>query len=328
MADASDTVPLFRPRPHLRICLPMTLTLTELERIAAWCDTSAELAFVRRRAEETFFEPDEGPVDYAPELGDVASRRRRFLGWFLFDFVLPDGSRPAELAARRLFDGEQRAAAVEAVGRARYVQVVVASVMPGRGALLELEEERFEVRSRAWARLMRRDALVLAHLVPVRPGVWLPGPGWLEWPVAVGPNMRRELRQYQPDPIEVERVLQGRHRRDTDDLQRPRDETLAEAVHRMTEAAKEAGRPGLVRSEEEWRTLVLRHLLTSDITAFAREVIALVGDVEDVRELNQWMALAQNIWNTTPQPDRGGLSAYELATRTSRREPQIDSWRD
>jgi hypothetical protein len=303
----------------------MTLTLTELERIAAWCDNCSELAAVRSAAGDRFFgTAGEGPVDYAPELGDVASRKRRFLGWFLFDFVLPDGSQPAELAARSLFDGEQRAAAVDAVGRARYVQAVVASVMPGRGALLELEEERFEVRSRAWARLMRRDALVLAHLVPVRPGVWLPGPGWLEWPVAVGPNMRRELRQFQSDPIEIERVLQGRHRRDTGDFQRPRDETLAEAVHHMTEAATGAGRPGLVRSDEEWQTLVLRHLLNSDITAFAQDVVAWVGEVQDAAELNQWMALAQNIWNATPQPDRDGRTAYELAS-TSLQNPETES---
>ena len=96
----------------------------------------------------------------------------------------------------------------------------------------------------------------------------------------------------------------------------------------MTAAAKTAGRLGLMRSEAEWEALVLRHLDDADITAFAREVIALVGEVEDVLELNQWMAFAQNIWNTTPQPDRGGLSADQLARQSPQRELEIESWHD
>jgi len=246
----------------------------------------------------------------------------------MFQSTLPDGQHPASLAAHELLQGEERATALRAIAGARFVFAVVASIMPGRGAILELEEERFEVRSRTWAQLMRRDALVQAHLVPVRPGVWLPGPGWLEWPAVVGPNMRRELRRYQNDPIEVERALQGRSRSEETAVERPTDATLSEAVARMTAAAAEANRPGLVRSEAEWEQLVLRHLHASDITAFARDVVALVGDINDVHELNQWMALAQNIWNATPEPDRGGRSAYELASQSPRREYELDSWRD
>lgn len=246
----------------------------------------------------------------------------------MFKSTLPDGEQPSAVAARRLFEGAQQAEALRAVSQARYIMAVVSAVVPGRGALLELEDERFEVRSRTWAQVMRRDAPVLAHLVPSRPGVWLPGPGWLEWPASVGPNMRGELRRYQPDPIEVERILQGRSRNQASDIERPRDATLAGAVARMTEAATSAGRPWLVRAEVDWEALVLRHLNDADVTAFAREVIAWVGDVDDVRELNQWMALAQNIWNTTPQPDRGGLSAYELAPQSSHREIELDSWHD
>lgn len=305
----------------------MALTSSDLERIAAWCDTCPELEAARNGAWAAFFGTDEdGPADYGPDLGDYASRHRRFLGWFMFQGTLPDGEHPAELAAHRLFEGEQRATAVRAVAGARYVMAVVSAVIPGRGVILELEDERFEIRSRAWAQLMRRDAPVLAHLVPVRSGVWLPGPGWLEWPAAVGPNMRRELHQYQADPIEVERVLQGRSRRATSEIDRPKDATLAEAVARMTEAARNAGRLGLVHPEADWRALVLRHLDSADFTAFAREVIAWAGEAADVRELNHWMALAQNIWNTTPQPDRGGRTAYELASQSSRRELEIESW--
>jgi hypothetical protein len=32
-----------------------------------------------------------------------------------------------------------------------------------------------------------------------------------------------------------------------------------------------------------------------------------------VEDVNKWMSLAINIWNTTPQPDRGGQSAAELS---------------
>jgi len=39
-----------------------------------------------------------------------------------------------------------------------------------------------------------------------------------------------------------------------------------------------------------------------------------VGDVPSLDELNRWMALAMNIWNTTPQPDRGGRTAQELSS--------------
>lgn len=306
----------------------MALTSTDLDRIAAWCDTCAELAVARRAAWDRFFGTDEGgTTDYLPEVGAPVSRHRRFLGWFMFQAAMPDGRHPAESAAHALFEGADQAAAVRAVAGARYVMAVVSAVIPGRGAILELEDERFEVRSRPWARLMRRDAAVFAHLVPVRPGVWLPGPGWLEWPVAVGPNMRREMRRYQPDPVEVERVLQGRSRSEVSDFERPKDASLAEAVARMTEAASRAGRTGLVRSQAEWAGLVLRHLDDLDITAFAREVIDWAGDVDDVQELNQWMALAQNIWNTTPQPGRGGRSAYELASQSASEDQSIESWR-
>lgn len=307
----------------------MAITGSDLERIAAWCDTSAELASARTAAWDLFFGTGEaGPADYGPVLGEYASRQRRFLGWFLFHATLPDGQRPAEVAARQLFEGEQLSAAVRAFAQARYVMAVVLTVMPGRGVVLGLEEERFEVRSRAWAQLMHRDAPLLTHLVPVRPGVWLPGPGWLEWPVSIGSNMRREMRQYQPGPIEVERVLQGRSDPGAKDIERPKDATLAEAVARMTEAAVREGRLGLVRSEAEWEALVLSHLDNRDITAFMQEIVARADEVQGVAELNQWLALAQNIWNATPQPDRAGRTAYELASRSSRQELEIESWHD
>jgi len=32
----------------------------------------------------------------------------------------------------------------------------------------------------------------------------------------------------------------------------------------------------------------------------------------DEAELQEWTDLLTNIWNTTPQPDRGGLTALEM----------------
>jgi hypothetical protein len=40
-----------------------------------------------------------------------------------------------------------------------------------------------------------------------------------------------------------------------------------------------------------------------------------VGTATSVEDLDRWLQLAMNIWNTTPQPDRGGASAYELSRR-------------
>jgi hypothetical protein len=43
-----------------------------------------------------------------------------------------------------------------------------------------------------------------------------------------------------------------------------------------------------------------------------KDVIAGKGEPADVDELQGWLDLAMNIWNNTPQPDRGGKSATEL----------------
>lgn len=75
-------------------------------------------------------------------------------------------------------------------------------------------------------------------------------------------------------------------------------------------------------SAGEWKALVLEHLNSADITAFAKEVIKRTGDVQDVGDLQRWLDLAVNIWNNTPQPDRGGRSANEITRRRrSRRRP-------
>ncbi len=194
---------------------------------------------------------------------------------------------------------------------------IVASVLPGRSVLLEIEDERFEIRDRHWSRSLTAQAAVLAHLVPTgRRGQWLPGPGWLEWPIRIGPQMRESLRTFQMEPLDVERLLQSQARPE-DELRPvpPQDATLEEAVARMTTAARAARLSRLVMSAPEWEAIVIRHMGAPDVTAFTQEIVERVGNAKSVQDLDRWLQLAMNIWNTTPQPDRGGKSAYELLRR-------------
>ncbi len=314
----------------------MAFTSTQLEELVEWCATSAELRVARDEARQTFFGDDEpSPAQYWPGTEDRTSRSRRFLGWFMLDVRLPGGLQPAEVAAQHVCKGEVLAQATTAIRGARFVTAVIAAILPGRGARLEIEDEHFDIRSRAWAQMMRRGGTAMAHLLPIRADVWLPGPGWLELPIALGPGMRRELKtRLQPTPVEVERVLQGRGTGPGDRVAaaQPEDATLAEAVARITRAAEAAGRSGLVLSPEAWQRLVLQYMDDLAATAFMKDVLERVGPAEDVNELNQWLGLARNIWNTTPQPSHDGKTARELAEedgQPSDGEPleSVDAWR-
>lgn len=106
-------------------------------------------------------------------------------------------------------------------------------------------------------------------------------------------------------------MLQGRAAEDARPKP-PEDETMDAAVTRMTEAAREAGNESLILSPAEWATLVQRCMADPDLMVFAREIIDRVGDVAEVDASNDRIALAHNIWNNTPQPDRGGKTANEL----------------
>ena len=66
---------------------------------------------------------------------------------------------------------------------------------------------------------------------------------------------------------------------------------------------------------EEWRRLVLQQMAGTDPNAFVAEIMRRAGRVADIDDLNRWFALANNIWNATPQPDRRGKSAYELVAQ-------------
>jgi len=296
----------------------MAFTASQLEEISAWCADSRDLAAHRRVAQSEFFGEEDGrPVSYWEGAGDQTSRQRRFLGWFMFDFRLPDDRRPAQVGVELLYRGADLVEALEAVRRTRFVLAIVRSTDGRRSSFLELEEERFEVRNPIWARMLSRGSTVVAHLVPVRNRCWLAGPGWLEWPVGIGPNMRRDLKKFQPNPIEIERLMQGRVSDGGHENLReipPQCLTLEAAVARLTTAATDAGRPELVLSVEEWRALVLRHMADTDANAYFSEIIGRIGSATSVEDLNLWLGLVNDIWNATPQPDRGGKTASELST--------------
>jgi len=287
-----------------------------IEEIGAWCLSSVELVAQQREARRLFFgEDDPRPVKYWPGAGEVNSRERRFLGYFMFDYALPSGEKPAAVAVKRLYSGELQAEALRAVSQTRFVLAVVKSKIQ-RSVYLELEEESFEVRSPIWAANVAVRQAMLAHLVPVRQGYWLPGPGWLVWPFSMGPGLRERLKRFQLDPISTERFLQSRIDSPEQEARPspPRDSTLEKAVARLTEWAREKGHAGLVMPADEWAALVLKHMTkeSTDAGGFFQVALGRLEKPPSEKELQEMLGLLMNIWNNTPQPDRGGRSANQL----------------
>ena len=286
-----------------------------IEEMAAWCWASPDLADARDEARKTFYgDEDSRSIGYRDGADTETSRRRRFLGWFMFGHTLPDGRVPAEAAAEALYGGLALEEACASIRGSRYVLAIVVSLIPGRSVFLELEDERFEVRDKEVSRLLDRGNALATWLIPSRRGLWLVGPGWLEWPYKIGPNMRRELSKFQMDPVDVDRSLRTPTEEESSDRepQYPRDRTLEDAVVRMTAAARAEGRERLVMSSEEWTRLVLDHLPNHDAIGFSQHIAERVGDVPTFDDLNRWLSLAMNIWNNTPQPDRDGMTAFEM----------------
>jgi len=300
----------------------MPLTNSIVEQLTEWCALSDTLADVRSKARSDFFGYDEpGTIKYMAETGEINGRERRFLGWFGFSFKLPAGKHPVELAAAALLTGVGLTSALKSIQQARYVMAITTMVRPGKGVYLELEDEEFEVDSRILSRVLYKDDALCAHIIPVGRGRWLVCPGWLVWPTRLGPGIRSRLKKFQLDPVKLERFLQQRSSTEEKRLriEHPRDNTLEKAVARMTEAAQAEGKDSLVRSVEEWKALVLPCMKTSDITKFSKEVVKMVGKVSSLDDLNRLIAIAMNIWNATPQPDRGGKTAYEMGQQFDNR---------
>ncbi|MDA1002725.1 MAG: hypothetical protein O3B31_05165 [Chloroflexi bacterium] len=97
--------------------------------------------------------------------------------------------------------------------------------------------------------------------------------------------------------------------------------TFEEAVAEMAALAERIGRPALARSADEWRALVQSHLEGPSYTAFVDDVRRGAEPFDDLDQANEVLSLALQIWNATPQPDRGGLSATEVV-RLGRIRPE------
>ncbi|MFC2072738.1 hypothetical protein ACFLUU_08605 [Chloroflexota bacterium] len=52
---------------------------------------------------------------------------------------------------------------------------------------------------------------------------------------------------------------------------------------------------------------------SSQINDYSKEIVYLISEVKSVKEINKSLGLAMNIWNNTPQPDRGGKSPFEIS---------------
>ena len=293
----------------------MTLNASMVEQLAEWCLQSDTLSDVRATARRDFFGYDDpGEAHYIQGSGDVTSRERRFLGWFALTFKLPDGRAPAEVAAAAILNGSDLNSAIDSIKASRYVLAIVAMVTPGKGLILKLENEEFTVDNRQLSQFLNRDEALYVHIIPIGRRGWLVGPGWLQWPVHMMPGMQARLKKLQLNPIDLERLLQQRFEssKDGPKAKLARDSSLEAAVARMTKEAEADGRPNLIMTEAQWKKLVLLHMNSSQINDFSKEIVNRLGNVNSVEEINKWLGLAMNIWNNTPQPDRGGKSAFEM----------------
>jgi hypothetical protein len=304
----------------------MALNYITAELLTDWCSRSEEIADVRAKARSDFFGyyGDE-PPKYPGDSGELNRRERRFLGYLAFSFELADGRRPSELAAMAFLRGRELDTALKAIRAARYVTGAASRIDPGRGFHLQVEDEGFGIESSALSRIIDKGQLVSAHLIGTSRGRYLLAPGWLAWPITAGPGMRGQLKSvFQPNPIEVERFLQGRASKpdESGHIERPEDDTLEAAVARMSEAAREAGRTGLIMSAQEWQKVILPAIRRRDMGKFAEELHRRAGGFETVDDANTWLALATNIWNNTPQPDRGGKSAKQMVREAQRHGPR------
>lgn len=110
------------------------------------------------------------------------------------------------------------------------------------------------------------------------------------------------------DPVDALNAKRARRQARYDAKHPPT--TLAEAVARLTEVARADGRDDLIRPLSEWEALVQHYIVHADFIGFMEEAGGFLA--ADEAEMQEWTDLLTNIWNTTPQPDRGGRTALEL----------------
>jgi hypothetical protein len=294
----------------------MTLNNNTVEQLAEWCLRDDSLADVRASARGDFFGYDElGEARYMEGAGSVTSRERRFLGWFSLTYKLPDGRCPAELAATVIVNPNEVGSVIDSIKGSRFVLAMVAMVIPGRGLILKLEDDEFSIDNRQLSHIFSRDEAICTHIIPAGRRGWLVGPGWLSWPIQIMPGIQAMLKNFQLNPIELERFLQQR-KDPTKDRPKvappPHDSSLKAAVARMTKEAKAEGRQNLIMTPTQWKKLVLSYINSERFAEFGKEIVDRVDEVDSVDHINKWLGLAMNIWNNTPQPDRSGKSPFEL----------------
>ena len=131
--------------------------------------------------------------------------------------------------------------------------------------------------------------------------------------------MQPHLKEFQLNPIAVERFLQKRRDKSSNKLpkiEQPRDKSLKAAVARMSAAAQAAGQQKLIMRPSEWQDIILPYLTSGDFNSFIQDITDRIDGDQSVEGLNKWLPLAVNIWNNTPQPDRGGKTAQEQSPFT------------
>jgi hypothetical protein len=299
-----------------RIGKEMMIGIDALEKWMNWVARSRELVSDRNQAWRYFFGLDDPQaIDYMGDAGNLPSREMRFLGWYALNHTLADGRLPVDLAIEALVLAPKRCETCEWVHRSRYLLGAVGEIHKGQVFILQSGRERLAVLAPALSAQIETGEALLVHLIPNGAGNWVAGPGWVRWPMKLSPSMRHKLRGFHLHPIQVERFLQGRP-----PVIPLIDETreitgLEEAVGRMSQAAGEAGEDALVMSAQGWQGLVVPYLCANppNLQGFIQEVTARLRRTEDLDRLNRIFALAMSIWNHTPQPERAGRSAVQLA---------------
>lgn len=236
----------------------MALNSNMVELLTQWCLRSDAIADIRAAARGQFFGYDDpAEVNYMEGTGDVTSRERRFVGWFALTYKLPDGRYPVELAMAAVISGKELISAIDSFKNSRYVLALISWVNPGKGLILKLKDEEFTVDNRYLSQHLKQGNSIFAHIIPVGRRGWVIGPGWMEWPIRIMPGMQAALKEFPPNPIDLERLLQQRFKASEDHAkkERPRDDTFKAAVARMTKEAKHEGRQSLIMTPAQWKKL-------------------------------------------------------------------------
>jgi hypothetical protein len=59
--------------------------------------------------------------------------------------------------------------------------------------------------------------------------------------------------------------------------------------------AKAAGKGPFIRSQEEWKGIVISCMKANDFNRFSKDIVKWAGNVASMDELNSWVALSTHI---------------------------------